>query len=236
MLPYLSQYVPSLDIIGINTYGAVEYIVDTMDELGLKKPFLITEAGPLLPLDSPKDKFGRSIDEADYEKAFRYQTLLEEIDKVRGPCLGGFVFLLGETTQESLTWWNITYGPYLRESYHVIRTHYTGKTLDNKPPLCIGLTLDKTIVEPGETIKATIKARDREKDSLQYKIKIGTSVENLMQHTVNKEIPVAVLKEGMESEFLAPSTPGVYKLHAFVFDGHHNVGIRTVNFKVLEVE
>ena len=232
MLPYLAKYVPSLDIIGINTYGGVDTIPLEMAEQGLNKPFLITEAGPRLPLDRPKDEFGRSVDEADYEKAFHYQYLLEEIEKVKGSCLGGFVFYLGETTQESLTWWNITYGPYLRESYHTIAAYYTGKTLANKPPLCTDLTLDKTLVAPGEKMTATIKAWDREKDDLQYKIKVGTSKENLLIHRVNEEIPIKVLNAGPVTEFQAPAIPGIYKLHAFVLDGHQNVSTRTVAFKV----
>ena len=51
-------------------------------------------------------------------------------------------------------------------------------------------------------------------------------------HHVNDIIPVDVIKNGKETIFKAPSKNGVYKLHAFVFDGHGNVSTRSVSFKV----
>ena len=133
-------------------------------------------------------------DEADYEKAFRYQYLLEETDRFRGYCLGTFVFYLGDTTQESLTWWNLTVGPFKRESYYVIKKHYTGQEEKNKPPFCTGLEIDKAVVSPKEEICAMIKARDRENDELTYDILIGTSKENILLYIVNEIVPIEVIQ------------------------------------------
>jgi len=234
MFPYLKDHVGNLDIIGVNTYGGVDYIAEKMTALNWEIPFLVTELGPPLPLNLPKDEFNRTIDTADYEKSFSYQFLLGEVDRYRGPGLGAFAFYLGETTQESLTWWNLTFGPYLRESYHVIREHYTGEVMANKPPFCTGLEIDKNQVQPGEVITASIKARDRENDTLTYKVMVGTSFENILKLQVNNEVPVEVLETGPTSRFRAPEKPDIYKLHALVFDGHRNVGIRTIAFEVAD--
>ncbi|MBN1521636.1 MAG: hypothetical protein JW928_03805 [Candidatus Aureabacteria bacterium] len=232
--PYLKKYVPSLDIIGVNTYGGIDGIQAAWKENGFSVPYMITELGPLGPWDCPKDEFGRSIDQADYEKAFRYQHLIEEAESFKGYCLGVFVFYLGATTQESLTWWNLTVGPYKRESFHVAKKFFTGKDEANKPPFCIGLELDKNIVFPEEEVKAFIKARDRENDSLTFDILVGTSKEDILLHKVNEVIPVKVLRKGEETVFLAPGQPGVYKLHAYVYDGNGNVSTRSVCFQVEE--
>ena len=234
MFSYLKKYVPSLDIIGVNTYGGVDYIQDYWNKEGIEIPYMITEAGPLGPWDCPKDEFGRSIDQADYEKAFHYQYLLEEIDRFKGYCLGGFMFHLGDTTQESLTWWNLTVGPLKRESFCVIEKYYTGHQIENMPPLCIGLEIDKKVVCPGERISVNIKARDREKDDLSYDVQVGTSKENILLHIVNEAVPVEVVKKGVKTVFVAPEEPGIYKLHAYVYDGKGNVSTRTISFKVEE--
>ena len=38
MFPYLKKYVPSLDLVGINTYGGVDYIHDDWKENDLQIP------------------------------------------------------------------------------------------------------------------------------------------------------------------------------------------------------
>lgn len=229
---YIKKYVPSLDIAGVNTYGGIDYIHDDWMQLELTIPYLVTEAGPLGGWNRPRNTFGKAIDEADYEKAFHYQYLLEEIKKFQGQCLGGFMFHLGDTTQDSMTWWNLTYGKYKRESFHTIKTFYTGKEEMNRPPLCTGLTLNKNVFLPGETISATIKARDREGDSLKYEYLVGTSKENILLHYVNSIVPVKFAQKDDKVIFPAPEKPGIYRLHSFVYDGQENVSTRNICFKV----
>jgi hypothetical protein len=232
MISYLRRYVPSLTLYGFNTYGGVDYIHEAMRDAGIRRPFLITEAGPFGPWQCPRDRFDRAVDQADYEKAFRYRYLLEEIDRFRGHCLGGFVFHLGETTQESLTWWNLTVGPLRREGYHAVKSHYTGRDPENRPPLCTALEIMNPVVRSGERVVARVAARDREDDPLRYSIKVGTARENILLHTVNEEVPVEVRRAGCETVFLAPPQSGIYKLHVFVYDGMGNIATRTASFKV----
>ncbi|OVE72822.1 hypothetical protein BVX93_02060, partial [bacterium B13(2017)] len=234
MISYLKKYVPSLDIMGFNTYGGIEHIHDEWLKHKINIPYIITEAGPKGPWDRPKDEFGKSIDEADYEKSFHYQIMLEEINRFKGSCLGRFMFHLGDTTQESLTWWNLTIGPYKRESFHVIKKFYTKNEYKNKPPLCIGLEIAKNIVGPNELMTANIKARDRENDPLKYDIIVGTSKEDILIQYVNKIIPIKVIKKGSQTIFHAPQESGIYKLHALVYDDKMNVSTRTISFKVVK--
>lgn len=231
-LHYLKEYVPSLDLIGFNTYAGIEYIHQEWEKLNFSIPYIITEFGPLGPWDRPKDQFNKSIDEADYEKSFHYQLVMEEVPSFRGNCLGVFAFHLGDTTQESLSWWNLTQGKYKRESFHVIKKFYTGLALKNQPPLCTGLEMDKLEVKPGEKIIATITARDRENDALKYNILISTANEDIMEHRPNSIIPVKSAINGNIIEFSAPLKPDIYKLHAFVYDTDSNVSVRTMAFRV----
>jgi hypothetical protein len=233
---YLKKHVPSLDIIGVNTYGGVDYIHSAWLEEKMNKPYIITEAGPLGPWDRQKDKFGKAIDEADYEKSFHYQYLLEEIRRFSGWCLGGFVFQLGDTTQENLTWWNLTVGPYKRESFYIVKKIYTGHDGESLAPVCTAVELDKDVVRPGEKITAKITARRRGGSELSYDIMVGTCKENVLLHYANEKVPVKVLSRGESTEFLAPEKPDLYKLHALVFDGKGNVATLCITFKVEEQE
>lgn len=229
---YIKKYVKNLDLLGVNTYGGIEGIYNSWKQQGFKIPFILTEAGPLGPWDCPKDEFGKSIDQADYEKSFSFQLFFEEYEKYKKSCLGIFPFLLSETTQESLSWWNITLGSQKRESFHVIKKYYTGKTDPNTPPLCTALSLDKTKASPNDLLTLVFKSRDKENDPLHYDLEVSTSIENVLEHKVNVPVPVEKIISGESVQFKAPENPGIYKLHLYVFDGKGNAAVRTISFKV----
>ena len=231
---YIKKYVKNLDLLGVNSYGGIEGIYNTWKDLGFKIPFMLTEAGPLGPWDCPKDEFGKSVDQADYEKSFSFQLFFEEYQKYRKSCIGIFPFLLGDTTQESLSWWNITLGKNKRESFHVIKKFYTGKLPDNTPPLCTELSLDKTSASPGELLTLIYTTRDKENDPLQYGLEVSTSIENVLEHTVNIVVPVEKIINGPTVQFKAPDNPGIYKLHFYVLDGKDNAAVRTLSFEVIQ--
>ena len=231
-LGYLKAYAPSLDLIGFNTYSGVQHLHETWQSFDFSIPYVITEFGPLGPWDCPKDEFGTSIDEADYEKAFHYQVILEEIPTFKGSCLGGFVFHLGDTSQESLTWWNLTFGKMKRDSFYTVKKFYTGQGPENNPPVCTSLQLDRNKVKPGEKIRVTITARDPEKGPLHYDILVSTAYEDIVQYRVNRIIKVAKTSKENQVEFEVPYQPGIYKIHGLVFDDASNVAVRTAAFQV----
>ncbi len=230
--PYIKKYLKSIDIIGVNVYGSVDYVNEEWIKMGFKKPYIITELGPKGPWDCPKDEFGLSIDYPDYEKAFFYQVLLEEAEKYKNNCLGVFAFYLGNTTQESLTWWNLTVGKYKRESFYVVRKFFTKKTPENYPPYFTKMELDKKKCKPNEKIEIKVSAWDRDKDNLTYVVKIATARENILVHDVNKIIETDYKVEGNKIYFYAPRLTGLYRVHVFVYDGKGNVATRYISFKV----
>ncbi|EKD25803.1 MAG: hypothetical protein ACD_79C01498G0001, partial [uncultured bacterium] len=98
-IDYIVKYVPSIDVIGVNTYGSVDFVNSVLAEKYPSKPFMLTEFGPKGSWECPKDRFGKSIEEADYEKSFYYQCYAEDILSNKTNCLGGFAFYLGDTSQ-----------------------------------------------------------------------------------------------------------------------------------------
>ncbi|MDD4878889.1 MAG: glycoside hydrolase family 2 TIM barrel-domain containing protein, partial [Candidatus Omnitrophica bacterium] len=53
-LPYIQQYVPGLDIFGMNIYGSVRISHGKWDKSGLDMPYCVTEYGPHGPWDVKK--------------------------------------------------------------------------------------------------------------------------------------------------------------------------------------
>ena len=229
---YIKKYVPSLDIIGVNTYGSVDSIDQEMKSIQLDKPFIITESGPIGPWDAKKDQFGERIDQADYEKSFQYQYHLEEALRLKGRCLGVFPFRLGDPKRKLLSWWDLTVGKKRRDSFRVIYEHFQGKKMLNTPPICIGLSINKPNVKKGENIEISVKARDREKDPLRYGIKFWKIRKNNPKSHIPEIIKPEKIFQTSRFQIAAPTEEGMHKLIIYVYDGKGNIANRDLTFKV----
>ena len=91
----------------MNAYSSLWIMHSCWDMLDFDIPYCLTEYGTYLPFDSHRDVNGMAVELGDYQKSIIYKNYTNQIIGFKGFNLGGFVFHLGETTQESMTWWNI---------------------------------------------------------------------------------------------------------------------------------
>ena len=232
-LPYIIKYVPSLDIFGMNIYGSVRMSHSKWDKSGLNIPYCVTEYGPHGPWDVKKDANGASQDEPDQGKAALYRNMTNDIIGFKGYNIGGFVFHLGETTQESLTWWNLNYKLFKRGAFWEVYKIYTGSKPSNLPPRITTFKLGKTKgIAPGETVDITAQASDNDSNPLDYQFLVSTAKEGVLAYYVNKEVPVEFLYEGTSFRMKAPDKKGLYRVYLIVNDGYGNVAVANRSFKV----
>ena len=223
-LPYLVRYVPSLDIIGMNEYGSIRTAHGTWDYLKFNKPYVFTEYGHYISLDRPKDINNRSVELSDQQKAQRYRDFSQQIHSFKGYNLGGFVFHLGETTQESMTWWNLNEGELKRASFWTIYEFYTGNKAPFEPIRIKKFLLSKIKdVKPAEMIEASVELVGKDRDDLTFEYFLSSSQENILKYYVNKYIPVKIFNSGPSARIKAPSKKGVYRVYGFVKDKNGNV-------------
>jgi hypothetical protein len=235
-LDFLERYVPGLDLIGINQfcpYAGMDFIETLWRLKKMRKPYYMGEFGPIGPWTSAFDSLGQPIDNSDPEKAKFYDLYLHQLDEKRNKnCLGGYAYLLGDSTQDTLTWWSINYGPSYREAYHQIYRYYTGKTLPNKPPRCLALYADKRNIKPGDTVTVLVAADDPENDALTYECFLATSQIGNASHNKNSVISKA-LSSGTSCGFTAPEQPGIYRFHVIIYDGKGNCATQNLAFQVV---
>ncbi len=223
-LPYLAKYVPSLDIVGINEYGSIRTAHGTWDYLKFDKPYIFTEYGHYLSIDRPKDTNGKAIELFDHQKARRYKEFTEQVRSFKGYNLGGFVFHLGETTQESMTWWNLNEGNLKRAAYWTIYEFYTGTNAPYAPPRVKNFSLSKIKdVKPSELIDVRVELDKQEIDGLIFEYLLSSSKENILEYYVNEYIPVEVFGSGPAVKIKAPSKKGIYRVYCFIKDADGNV-------------
>ncbi|KPK42137.1 MAG: hypothetical protein AMJ78_03520 [Omnitrophica WOR_2 bacterium SM23_29] len=232
-LPYIKKYVPSLDAFGMNIYGSIRMSHSRWDQTTLNIPYVVTEFGPLGPWDVKKDANGASMDQPDQAKAALYKYMFRNIMDFKGCNLGGFAHHLGETTQESMTWWNLNYKTLKRASFWELYKIYTGNVPSNLPPRITKFNLSKINgIAPGETIDIFVEATDNENDPLNYNFILATAQEGILKYYVNEEIPAKFISEGTNVKLIAPEAEGRYRVYVFVKDGKGNVATSNRSIKV----
>lgn len=231
-LKIIKEYVTSLDIVGINSYGSIRFSQGKWDYLGFNIPYVLTEFGPYGPWDRPKDTNGTSIEQSDKEKAQLYKYYLEQIFEFKGYNLGAFAFHLGETTQESMTWWNINEGNLKRQSFWVIHSLYTDKGPSSFLPKISKFILNKNKdIRPNEFIDVFVEA---EGENLDYSYKVSTASEGILQYYVNDWIKTEVKAKGNKAKIKAPDKEGIYRVYCFVKDKRGNVTSSNSSISVSE--
>lgn len=214
---YLARDVPSLDVIGANEYSSVRSLHSGWQDAGFDKPYLVTEYGPYTHHDRPCDVNRRASEPQDYQKAMLYRSLTEQIWEFGGYNLGGVAFHLGETTQESMTWWNLNEGQKKRPSYWVMYQLYTGQ----KPPCAFlrlrKLTLDRYRgVAPGAWIDVKVCPADDAVPDVATSYRLSTAKEGILEYYVNEWVPAEVEAQGLTARIRMPQKKGVYRVYGFV--------------------
>ena len=231
---YIRDYVPSLDIIGSNCYGSIRSIHAAWKHLKFDKPYVITEFGPFLPMDRPKDVNGKSIELDDYKKASIYRHLLLQLKSLRKSNIGGFAFHLGDTTQESMTWWNINQGEFKKQSYWEIFKEYNGILAPYSAPKLKSIDLSKVDnIERGETITVeVILDTALNGNNYNYQYLLSTSVENELKYYVNEYVEIEVIGHGPKVQVKLPQEKGIYRLYCFVKDDKNNLSSINKSLKI----
>ncbi len=106
----INKYCPSIDVLGINVYGAIEQANLNIRKYNWEKPYIVTEWGVNGPFEAQKTAWGAKKEPPNGFKADqrlrRYKELIET-DKER--CLGSYCFLWGQKQESTATW----HGMYL---------------------------------------------------------------------------------------------------------------------------
>lgn len=233
-LPYIIRHAPAIDIFGMNIYGGVAtavYNAANMEVDGKKlgRPVLVTELGPDGPWDSGRDQHGMPVEPPDHVKAVQYRMRVKVV--LRSPALGVFAFHLGDTSQESMTWWNINFGTYRLAPCRVIEALYKGrKSASASGPVITAFEADRYSGKAGGWIRLQATVAGGAKMNIKYFC--STIAHNVMLHYVNRWVPVRVRGTGTRVKLQLPGEPGTYRVYAVADDGRQNAAVSSFTVKV----
>jgi hypothetical protein len=234
---------PDLDLLGINTYGDIYTLSQTLNKYGWTKPYVIAEWGPdgywevkKTPWGAPYEQTGREKYDC-YEKKYKSNMTPEN-----NQCLGSYVFYWSNFKQETTHTWFCMFDSTGLESPQVGLMHrmWTGKVKPNVAPIVDSVNIDRFVrfqpvfLKAGAGYKAKVTASDEDGDRLKYKWEIRPEAKYASYAGQGEAVPVPVPVKGERSEtlFTTPEKDGAYRLFVYAYDGKGHFSTANMPFYV----
>ncbi len=241
----LQKNTPSLDILGINTYGDISYVKNDIDLYGWNKPYIVAEWGPYGWWEVDKTSWGAAIEETSSQKALTYEASMKNIISDSTQCLGSYVFLWGQKQETTSTWFSIfTESGNETEVMDVIIKGWSGNLPKNKAPHISNFNLNKMIstdnimVQKGQKLNASVRITDPEKDEITYNWQVIPESTDKKTGGDKEKAPTPLKRVFKKSDSTKSNVefsitkPGEYRLFLFAEDGNGNVATGNIPFKV----
>ena len=236
---------PDLDLLGINTYGDIYTLPETLKKYGWTKPYVIAEWGPDGYWEVKRTKWGAPYEQTGLEKITCYNEKYKSaIDNGNGQCLGSYVFYWSGFKQETTHTWFCMFNIDGLESPLVglMQELWTGKKPSSVAPVVDSLNIEKyvryedIVLKTGSVYASKVTARDADGDQLTYQWEIRPEAVYASYAGQGEKVPEPV--KGLISEeketirFKAPKEKGAYRLFVYVKDGNGHFSTANLPFLV----
>jgi len=180
-LDSIGKYCSHLDLVGINSYGAISKAAEIADKSAYKGAYMITEWGPTGFWESPSTKWKAPIEQTSEEKRVVYEDRYNNYILGSKRCLGSFVFLWGQKEERTPTWFSmfveksvegLTLNGEKTPMVEAMERVWKGVQLSQTAPVVEKFTIDgkaaieSVTVSAGKTFEGKIAVTDQEGDKL----------------------------------------------------------------------
>jgi hypothetical protein len=226
---------PSIDVVGINSYGGLPTLPKRYRAAGGTKPYVVTEFGPAGSWEGKKTSWGAPLELTSTQKAAAYRDgYRQAIAGAKGQCLGSYAFLWGHKQEATATWFGMLLPDGSRlGAVDAMTEAWTGKAPANRCPTITSLKLVSAAEgKPGTRVKAALTASAPDGDKLKVawvfqREGIGGSGGDA--EAVPPTFPDAIVRSDERSaEVRLPKDGGGYRLFVYVRDDHGGAAVANV--------
>jgi hypothetical protein len=221
---------PDLDLLGINSYGDIYTLRDTLQKYGWNKPYVITEWGPHGYWEVRRTPWGAPYEQTGREKLDCYRDKYLKAIQNNNQCLGSYVFYWEGFKQETTHTWFCMFDIHGNKSPMVELMQSLWKGNGNLPELPVA---DSMIIDNNPSkVPVFLNAGNEYSSRVYYS---GTSDSLTFQWEIRPEAKYAayagqgeeepkpltgnIKNQDAEIRFMSPETPGPYRLFVYVYDG-----------------
>ena len=223
------EFAPELQYIGINSYGGATSVGRRWRELGGKIPYILTEYGPKGANECGKATNGLPLEWTSTYKADWYREVYEKtiLDEKGKWCLGGYVFTWGHKNEGSPTWFGTMLPDGTKLEVVAMLAKFWGGKVANRCPRIGDVKVTKDAPAEGETISASVSAKDPEGDKLTWRWTLVDEASYYGESGLGLAMPEGwdeSIVEGQGTNKVKVKLPGGgnYRLYAYCFDGKGN--------------
>ncbi len=242
----IKERCPSIDILGLNSYGSIENASEYIRKYNWDKPYIVSEWGVNGPFEAPKTSWGAKIEPPGGIKAKqrmrRYKTLIETDTDL---CLGSYCFLWGQKQESTATW----HGMFLSdgrptEAVDFMSYCWNGNWPDSRAPSINSIKLDGTnwkkdhFLPPNveTTLEITYDVFNNKEVFIDYKLfpeaftnKIGGDIQDSVS-----EIEFEITSNSKDGKiiFKTPSKLGAYRIFAIASNSNSQCSVANIAFIV----
>ena len=233
----IQQHCPSVDIVGINSYGGIESLPQRYQQQRGSKPYLVTEFGPIGTWEVSANSIGAIEEPTSTQKAETYRRAASGLGN-DPMCLGSYAFLWGHKQEGTPTWFGMLLpdGKKLA-AVDAMSTIWTGKPPSNQCPQINKLELvGKPTVKGDQLLEIKLDAVDPENKTLQTNWVVLRDAQQYVTGGDKQETPPdfssSIKRSGPSGATIkAPTLSGVYRAYAYVDDGV-GAAVANVAFRV----
>lgn len=234
----LMNHVPHLDFLGVNTYGGVTGLRRHLENVGWKRPWILTEWGPRGFWESPKSHSGAPLEQTSSEKAAMIRKAYQAVIAKGDGCLGSYVFVWGWKFEATATWFGIfTHEGETTASADALQEMWAGNRPANQAPTIEDLRgVPKSSLAAGGTFDASVQSTDPDGDPLVWHWAVLPEAKG---HNGHKRPPMPKAVAGAIAEtsgsgvsVRVPEKSGIYRLHVWVKDGKGHAATANAPFEV----
>lgn len=243
----ITKRCPALDVLSINSFGAMHNLREELDATDWKGPYVVSEFGGRGYWESYTTWWLAPIEQTSSEKAeFARQRYMQTVAADTSRCLGSYVFMWGNKQETTPTWFSLMSEKGEETSLvHEMRTIWGDTTKFNRAPYVAYVTLDNRFAYdhiyllPGQKYESAVYTFDPENDSLQIKWEVLPEAVEQDGNADKQEKPAPVggllaVQNRDKVELLTPKKEGAYRLFVYVYDGQNNLATANIPFYVTE--
>jgi hypothetical protein len=226
----IMERAPSVDIMGFNTYGELDYVPQLVRRYGWEGPYIVTEWGTDGHWEVPKTTWGAPVEPTGTEKADLYRDRYEKsIDWDQELCLGSYAFLWGQKQETTPTW----YGVFLEDGSVTGRVDAMadcwGGKLENRAPVLSAYKMqgktpyESVRVRGGEKVEVLAALNDPDGQQLDLRWELLPESTDIKAGGDKESRPeaMAVKINAQDKDtfiFSAPKRKGAYRLFLYAYD------------------
>ncbi len=222
-LQEVRAFVPSVDLIGINTYYGtrIEQLSAQMAQLAPGRPYLVTSFGPRRYWDPAAPEYIPNVmpeENSSFEKARQYtQNWQHHVEAHAGQNLGGFAFCWQDRLEGTATWFGITdYKGRLKPAYYGLKSAWLKEELE--PPLAEAYIIDPSrALIPGETIIFQVATPNHQTENIRYEWFL------MREKYLDESGDVKRADSGRKAKVEIPDDEYSYRLYLYISDQEGNV-------------